>query len=675
LENGNATYATVDSELTLLWQSLEEGEVNGTMDSFSDNAVFNPYHNATGSILAFNRARIERSKSFKKLGNAAWRMQESPVGPDSQAGNVYLTSRLDGHSVDDVLGLIDRGKYPSYNQFQDLLLLDENVKGDLDNDPLFDSDNIGHLGDDYDNTAALFGPMYNKVLFNEDSKFLIGMQPFAGNATTQVVSDDVALLSSFGGNHGGDATGYVQSFAGQLSNGAIMNTLESYNAKELGGLGGFSDQGQLADFIAAGGTFGIGQSWEPFAFSVPDDEVLLENFLIRNLTWVESAWSSIPWLSWQQVVIGDPLSKATLILDPQTIVWNGANSASGSPGDGMHWSDSKNWTRSDVADSAFQHGDTVIFPSAVSGTVNVDGPRIMQSLAFANNYLVRGDDLAIRSGEITVSAEATAVIESDIYSSKPISKLGEGVLMVSGKTPAAVVQAGTFGGVGTVAGLRVNASGRVMPGAEDAAGALTVEGDYEQAPGSRLVIHLDANTSSGLLTAGGNATLAGAIDIIPVNQHQAPAVRGGSESFTVLHAESISGQFDSIFYDGMLLDTVSSSDGRLVGHDADGLFQILDHDVHDVSLTSYFALPGDANGDLVVNGDDFEIWNAHKFTVGTTWTSADFNDDGLTDVADFNIWSNNLGRIALPLAAVPEPATSLLALGCGLFLYLSRRRA
>ena len=677
LTAGNATYVTVDSELTLLWQPLDENEANAAMDSFADNVVFNPYHNESRSILAPNRSRIARTKSFENLGNVAWRMQDSQAGPDTDAGNIYITSRLDGHSVDDVFQMIDRGRYPSYNQFEDLLLFDENDNlpsaNGLDNTPLFANGNsIGHLGDDYDETAALFAPMYDKVLFNEDSKFLIGTQPFAGRANTEVVTDKVALLSSLGGNHGSDATGFVQTFTGQLSNGAIMNTLESFNAKQLGGLDGFSDQGQLADFIAAGGTFGIGQSWEPFAFSLPDNEVLLDNFLLGDLTWVESAWSSIPWLSWQQVVVGDPLSKATLILDPQMAVWNGTSSNSGVPGDGMTWSDADNWTRNSVVDTSFEHGDTVAFVGETNGAVNVDAPQIVQSLLFVDDFQLEGADLVVRSGEINVSGQAAVTIDLDLYSSESITKLGSGSLLISARAPDVIVDTGTLGGTGTVAGL-VNADARVLPGTDGAMGTLTVNGNYQQDSDGRLAIQLDANGNHSQLSILGHAMLGGTIELIPLNQYQPPSERGDGQTAAILNASMVTGEFDSIWYDGLSLDIVSFEDNRLVGHVADGLFQIVSHGATEVELTSYLAMPGDANGDMMVDDADFAIWDAHRFTTGTSWISGDFNADGTTDVADFNIWNDNFGQLA-PVA-VPEFTGSHWALFClSLLCCLSRRR-
>ncbi len=52
--------------------------------------------------------------------------------------------------------------------------------------------------------------------------------------------------------------------------------------------------------------------------------------------------------------------------------------------------------------------------------------------------------------------------------------------------------------------------------------------------------------------------------------------------------------------------------------------------------------PGDANGDGVVDGSDFNQWNDYSFTTClATWAHGDFNFDGTVDASDFNIWSNH----------------------------------
>ena len=98
---------------------------------------------------------------------------------------------------------------------------------------------------------------------------------------------------------------------------------------------------------------------------------------------------------------------------------------------------------------------------------------------------------------------------------------------------------------------------------------------------------------------------------------------------------------------------------------------ILEYDPTQMDLLNYKALPGDANGDGTVDGQDFIIWNANKFTGGTDWITGDFNGDGVTDGQDFIIWNaNKFTSVPLGIVTVPEPGMalsgvlSLMLLGC-----------
>lgn len=98
----------------------------------------------------------------------------------------------------------------------------------------------------------------------------------------------------------------------------------------------------------------------------------------------------------------------------------------------------------------------------------------------------------------------------------------------------------------------------------------------------------------------------------------------------------------------------------------------------DVFLTSdlfsdpFVDLPGDFNGDGVVDVDDFEVWRNDFGAVAEEFAPlmADGNSDGVVDAADFTIWRDNLGSrwddglgfASASLAAAPEPASIALVL-------------
>jgi hypothetical protein len=71
-------------------------------------------------------------------------------------------------------------------------------------------------------------------------------------------------------------------------------------------------------------------------------------------------------------------------------------------------------------------------------------------------------------------------------------------------------------------------------------------------------------------------------------------------------------------------------------------------------------LVGDGNLDGTVDGADFVIWNANKFTSTAAWCGGDFNVDGFVDGADF-VWWNANKFMSSGIPAVPEPT-------CGLWL-------
>ncbi len=119
-------------------------------------------------------------------------------------------------------------------------------------------------------------------------------------------------------------------------------------------------------------------------------------------------------------------------------------------------------------------------------------------------------------------------------------------------------------------------------------------------------------------------------------------------------------------------------DGSLDCQDVDALVEVIASETHaadfdltgdslvdHADLTQWLALagsanlasgnaylPGDANLDGIVEGSDFNLWNAHKFTQQAAWCSGDFSADGHIDGTDFNLWNANkftaADRPALP---------------------------
>lgn len=70
---------------------------------------------------------------------------------------------------------------------------------------------------------------------------------------------------------------------------------------------------------------------------------------------------------------------------------------------------------------------------------------------------------------------------------------------------------------------------------------------------------------------------------------------------------------------------------------------------------------GDANGDGMVNLDDFNILKANFGGMGSR-ADGDFDGTGIVDLADFNILKANFGASASDAANVPEPTSACLCL-------------
>jgi hypothetical protein len=84
-------------------------------------------------------------------------------------------------------------------------------------------------------------------------------------------------------------------------------------------------------------------------------------------------------------------------------------------------------------------------------------------------------------------------------------------------------------------------------------------------------------------------------------------------------------------------------------------------------------LAADANLDGVVDGLDFIVWNATKFTSVAAWCSGDFNANGVVDGLDFVLWNDNKFTSSDGVSAVPEPSTVVVLFAGVLGLAVVRR--
>ncbi len=97
--------------------------------------------------------------------------------------------------------------------------------------------------------------------------------------------------------------------------GAVFISLESFNAVTM-----FTDaatsQGKIAEFIDMGGSGAVGHAFEPVRGATIQGEFLITNLLrddddngIGDFCLAEAVFSAMPYLSWAEVLIGDPLMR------------------------------------------------------------------------------------------------------------------------------------------------------------------------------------------------------------------------------------------------------------------------------------------------------------------------------------------------------------------------------
>ena len=89
-------------------------------------------------------------------------------------------------------------------------------------------------------------------------------------------------------------------------------------------------------------------------------------------------------------------------------------------------------------------------------------------------------------------------------------------------------------------------------------------------------------------------------------------------------------------------------------------------------------IPGDFDGDGLVNAVDYATWRTTFGQIVTPWTSADGNGDGQIDMADYIAWRKAMSTgggasLGANNTAVPEPTTVVLAAIAAVFL-IGRRK-
>jgi uncharacterized protein (TIGR03790 family) len=254
----DGTTASVDSELTLLYRRLTGAPVPVI------GRVPNPYFH--------DQRPLSDAQPFTR-----------------SAYDLYLVTRLDGFTAEDVLALIDRGMTPST---RGVVVLDERRA----------AHEVG--GDDWLEAAAT-----RLRAMGAADRVMLELTPAA-----VATSEPVVGYSSWGSNDPANARrrlglSFVPGAIGALyvSSDARTFTEPPPAWKPTGGSPRNGASPSLAGDLVRDGLTGVGASVsEPYLDGTLRPDVLFPAYL-SGFNLAEAFYLSMPYLSWQSVIVGDPL--------------------------------------------------------------------------------------------------------------------------------------------------------------------------------------------------------------------------------------------------------------------------------------------------------------------------------------------------------------------------------
>ncbi len=230
-------------------------------------------------------------KSFPRAGlvpNPFYRQKEQPF--NHARFPIYLVTRLAGYDFDDVKGIIDRSLAA---RNQGLFVFDLKSSDDAP-------------GNNWLRTAALALPK-ERVVMDESERVLTGQKNVIGYA-------------GWGSN---DPNRHQRNLGFQWLPGAIVSEFVSSDGrtftrppanwtigtwKDASGWFVGSPQTLTADYLHEGATGCSGHVYEPYLQFNPHPDLLFPAYF-RGRNLAESYYLSIPGLSWQNIVVGDPLCR------------------------------------------------------------------------------------------------------------------------------------------------------------------------------------------------------------------------------------------------------------------------------------------------------------------------------------------------------------------------------
>ncbi len=206
---------------------------------------------------------------------------------------IYLVTRLDGYTLEDVENLIDRGGPNTTVNAGALYLLDQ--------DP---SSVVIYLNTYMGRARDILIARSKNVRLNTDSVYVTGQT-------------DVVAYVSWGSNDR-----YADLFTDHAiphntwARGAIAETYVSTSARSFSFPPAYG-QSLIADLVAEGVSGAKGYVYEPYASAMANASILLDRYT-SGYNLAESYYMASMYLSWMDVIVGDPKTSISQEEPPQT---------------------------------------------------------------------------------------------------------------------------------------------------------------------------------------------------------------------------------------------------------------------------------------------------------------------------------------------------------------------
>ena len=238
--------------------------------------------------LLYGRRQGQRFATTGLVPNPFFRQRDTPF--TQRAFPMYLVTRLAGYGFAEIRAMIDRG-LKAQNRGRAVIDL---------------SDDSDREGNNWLRTAALLIPAERCVL-DESTRVLSGLSDVIAYASWG--SNDKARKERF--LHlkwlpGAIATEYVSTNGRTFERPPAAWNLGTWTDKKGWWQG--APQSLTADYLLEGASGATGHVNEPFLQQCPRPDQLIPAYL-GGRNFAESAYLSIPFLSWMNIVVGDPLMR------------------------------------------------------------------------------------------------------------------------------------------------------------------------------------------------------------------------------------------------------------------------------------------------------------------------------------------------------------------------------